>query len=67
MKSTSEMPGTLEAFIQTCGTPIALFSDNAPEQCNKQVNEILVKSDQSVNHFAEQTDVSGGLIFESYT
>jgi hypothetical protein len=41
MKSSPEMPGTLEDFIQTCGAANAMFSDNAPEQCTKQVNEIL--------------------------
>jgi hypothetical protein len=41
MKSSSEMPGTLEAFLQTYGAPNALFRDNAPEHCSKQVNESL--------------------------
>jgi hypothetical protein len=41
MKSSSEMPGTLEYFIYTCGAPNTLFRDNAPGQCSKQVVEIL--------------------------
>jgi hypothetical protein len=41
IKIYSEMPGTLEDFIQRCGAHNALFSDNVPEQCSKQVNKIL--------------------------
>jgi hypothetical protein len=31
MKSSSEMPCTLEDYIQACGAPNALFSNNAPK------------------------------------
>jgi hypothetical protein len=41
VKASSEVPFTLEDCIQTFGAPNALFSDNAPEQCTNQVNEIL--------------------------
>jgi hypothetical protein len=41
MKSSSEMPCTLEAFIRTCEAPNALLSDNSPQQCNIKVKEIL--------------------------
>jgi hypothetical protein len=37
---SSKMPGTLEAFTRSCGAPNALFSDNAPEQCSKQNNDV---------------------------
>ena len=41
MGSKAAMPKTLMQFIAECGAPLELFSDNAKEECSKEVQEIL--------------------------